>query len=150
MRLLLLFLLFVNTRQVEAKMPTGPNDILGRWTTLKKNLIIEIYQQNNQYKAKVIELHDHHNLTPAAQRLDEKNPNPGLRSRHIIGMNVLDGLVYNTADKRWEGGTIYNPGSGKEYSAVVELTEDGLLRVKGYWTLEWIGKTMLFQRVGVR
>jgi uncharacterized protein (DUF2147 family) len=63
-----------------------------------------------------------------------------------LGLQVLSRLRYNPKNKRWEHGKIYDPKTGRQWSSVAYLDEDGLLYVKGYWQFEFIGKTMRFRK----
>ena len=48
---------------------------------------------------------------------DEHNPDPALRDRPLIGLNIFSGFEY-AGDRRWKGGTIYDPNSGKTLSLI--------------------------------
>lgn len=62
--------------------------------------------------------------------LDAKNPNPTLRTRPLVGLNILSGFT-RQADNTYKGGTIYNPEDGKTYRSEFRLKSDGRLEVKG-------------------
>jgi uncharacterized protein (DUF2147 family) len=80
------------------------------------------------------------------KRLDVHNPNKSLRNRLILGMDVLDGLSYNTEKNRWEKGRIYDPSSGRHWSSVVYFNDDNQMEVKGYWKFEFLCQTLAFGR----
>ncbi len=120
--------------------------ILGQWKADEKALTIEVYKTGIEYQAKIISFTDHHSKVSSNDRLDEKNPNPALRGRKLIGLNVLHGLKYDADEKRWDDGHIYDAGSGKEYDASIELTSDGKLSVRAYKGFRILGKTMGFHR----
>ena len=63
---------------------------------------------------------------------DEKNPDPSLRSRSELNLQILSGLVYNTSDKEWTNGTIYDPKAGKTYDCYVWLEGKDILQLKGF------------------
>lgn len=123
------------------------NAILGRWITQKGDCIVEVYKQLNQFKAKVVWVNDKGSKTSAAEWVDEKNPNKALRSRKIIGIEVLRNLKYNADDNEWQDGLIYDATSGKEWDSVVWLTKDNLLKVKGYFLVKFLSETHTFKRV---
>ena len=79
--------------------------------------------------------------------IDEKNPDPSLRNRKLLGMDVMHGLYYDTDENEWVDGHIYDATSGKEWDSVVWLTDDHLLKVKGYWMFKFISETKTFKRV---
>ncbi len=123
------------------------NAILGRWITAKGDCIVEVYKQMNEFKAKVVWVNDKGSKTPVAEWVDDKNPNKSLRSRKIIGIEVLRNLKYNADDNEWQDGLIYDATSGKEWDSVVWLTKDNLLKVKGYFLVKFLSETHTFKRV---
>ena len=78
---------------------------------------------------------------------DKRNPDPKLRSRKILGMNVLHDMAYNASTNSWEDGVIYESKNGREWNASIYIDKNGMLKVKGYWHVKLIGKTMTFTRV---
>jgi len=120
--------------------------ILGRWRATTKSLIIEIYKSGSEYRAKILDFTDHHTTQPASERKDEKNPDPKLRDRGLLGMDVLRGLRYDSADDTWTHGSVYDVSSGKEYSAELELDDTGKLNVRAYKGISILGKTISFVR----
>ncbi|MDQ2719862.1 MAG: DUF2147 domain-containing protein [Bacteroidota bacterium] len=131
---------------------TNPNKnadaILGKWMTVEHSLEVEVYKQGDNFRAKVIWFKIEDTTRPMNTRTDEKNPNPALRSRKWLGMEVLRDLKYNAEDDEWQDGIIYDAKHGKEWDSVVWITKDGLLKVKGYWVFKWISETLTFKRVG--
>jgi uncharacterized protein (DUF2147 family) len=122
--------------------------ILGKWESVEKNLIVEVYKQEGTFKAKIVWFYDENDtITPIEERLDTENPNKSLRNRKILGLQVLSGLVYNARQKRWVNGKIYDSSSGRTWSATVWLTDVNTLQVRGYYLVRWLGKTLTFTRV---
>ena len=76
---------------------------------------------------------------------DEKNPDPGLRDRLLIGLNLFAGFEYE-GDGRWSGGTIYDPNSGKTYRCIVTLVDGSTLKVRGYIGVPLLGRTETWTR----
>lgn len=62
-------------------------------------------------------------------RLDRQNPDPMLRSRQLVGIEIVGGLR-ETAPGIWTGGRLYNPDDGRTYTGTVRL-RGGLLELKG-------------------
>ncbi len=62
--------------------------------------------------------------------LDFRNPSPALRTRTLVGLNILSGFT-RQPDFSYKGGTIYNPEDGKSYRSEFKLKRDGNLEVKG-------------------
>ena len=65
---------------------------------------------------------------PGAPTRDVNNPAPSLRSRAIEGMRIVE--LNRVAGDRWRG-TIYDPRSGKTYTAKVRRLVGNQLEVKG-------------------
>lgn len=122
-----------------------PDRIVGKWITEKKNLIVEVYKQDHKYKAKIVWFDDTDDLKrPAEMRRDDQNPDPALRKRKILGLEILKLLAFNKESNSWEDGVIYDALTGKEWSSYAFITNKGLLRVKGYWRLKIFSKSVDF------
>ena len=64
--------------------------------------------------------------------LDENNRDKALRSRAIVGINVLSGfLIKDVKQRDFRGGRIYDPRRGREFKSNLHLKEDGNLEVEG-------------------
>lgn len=137
-----LILLFLNTSAQITK-----DDILGRWMAVDNSVAVNVYHEGNSFKAKVVWFDERLGSgTPMDSRRDSANPDPKLRHRKVIGMDILQDLNFNTKDKRWENGKIYDASSGRTWDTFAEIKKDGLLHVRGFWKFTWIGKTLNFRR----
>lgn len=127
----------------------SPDAIVGKWMAIpKKNLIVEVYKSGNQYRGKIVWFNDNDDKTkPMNTRLDEKNENPALRNRKVLGLEVLNNMVYNVKNNRWENGKIYDAKSGKTYNSSASI-KDTTLQVRGFWHFEFIGMNMNFKKIG--
>ena len=120
--------------------------ICGKWESSDKNLIVQVYMQNNKFFGKIIWYTDTGGK-PMDYGTDKRNPEPALRSRKILGMSVLYDMVYKPNTNSWEDGMIYESKNGREWNASVYIDKNGLLRVKGYWHFKLIGRNMTFFKV---
>jgi len=77
---------------------------------------------------------------------DAKNPNPALRSRPLIGLELFEGFSWD-GDGRWTGGTIYDPNSGKTYRCIITWVDKDTLKVRGYIGVPMLGRTETWTRV---
>jgi uncharacterized protein (DUF2147 family)/peptidoglycan/LPS O-acetylase OafA/YrhL len=82
------------------------------------------------------------------QLRDEHNPDPTLRGRPVLGLEVLRGLAPADAEGEWEGGAIYDPGSGNTYRLKAALDGADRLRLRGYLGIPLIGRTTTWIRLG--
>jgi uncharacterized protein (DUF2147 family) len=67
---------------------------------------------------------------PEGPLLDRNNGDPALRTRPIVGLLLLAGFVPDGRDF-WDGGTIYDPRSGKTYKSKMRLAAPDRLEVSG-------------------
>ncbi len=81
--------------------------------------------------------------------VDRNNPDPVLRGRPVVGIEILRGLnpSSRSADV-WSGGDIYDPTSGRTYRCEVSLEDEDHLRLRGYLGVRWLGRTTRWLRVG--
>jgi uncharacterized protein (DUF2147 family) len=122
--------------------------IIGKWISIKGDLIVQVYKEKNLFKAKVVWFDDNGNKKLSMNtRTDFLNPDPVLQKRKIIGLEILSDLKYNRQTNRWEDGIIYDPQGGKKWKSFAFIDEDGELKVKGYWKFEFISRTISFRRI---
>jgi uncharacterized protein (DUF2147 family) len=62
-------------------------------------------------------------------QIDDKNPNPALAKRPIIGLPLFSGM-HATGPGKWSG-QIYNADDGSTYASNVSVTGADTLRVEG-------------------
>jgi uncharacterized protein (DUF2147 family) len=76
---------------------------------------------------------------------DEKNPDPALRNRPLVGLNIFSGFKYDE-DGIWSGGRIYDPNSGNTYRCKIELLDPDTLKVRGFIGVSLFGRTEIWKR----
>ena len=62
-------------------------------------------------------------------QVDDKNPNPSLAKRPIIGLPLFSGM-HPTGPNQWAG-QIYNADDGKTYASKISVTGPSTLKVEG-------------------
>jgi len=120
--------------------------VCGKWESTDKTLIIQVYMEDHEFKAKIVWFSDTEGK-PMSYWTDRNNPNPALRSRKILGLGVLSGLKYHANTNTWEDGIVYDSKNGREWNASAYIDKTGELRVRGYWHFKFIGRTMEFVRM---
>ena len=126
----------------------NPDLIVGRWMSLEKNLIVDISKNTTGYSAQIVWFDDSDDKNrPLFVRTDFKNPDESQRNRKVVGLNVLYGLKYNAIDGVWEEGRIYDPSSGRTWSATIYMYDQAEIRLRGFWHFEILGRNMIFKRV---
>ena len=141
----LLSILFFVTAGSAALYAGDSDSVLGLWLTNKEAdaTQIEIVKCGDKYCGKVA-------WTKNSDALDKENPDESLRSRKIVGLNMIYDFSYDADDNMWEDGFIYNPEDGKTYDCRMWLEEEDadVLNVKGTVGPKWmgIGKTVTWYR----
>ncbi len=78
--------------------------------------------------------------------IDDKNPDQNLAKRPVIGLEILKGFTYSN-DGVWEGGTIYDPKTGKTYSCKISMIDPNQIHVRGFVGISILGRTETWSRV---
>jgi uncharacterized protein (DUF2147 family) len=79
---------------------------------------------------------------------DDKNPDPELRGREVLGLQLLHGLRPSGGDAgAWKGGRIYDPGAGRSYRATLRMEGPDRLKLRGYVGIRLLGRTTDWIRV---
>ena len=124
------------------------DQIVGCWMSIENNLEVEIFKAGCSYNAKVVWMDDSDDKNrPMNTRCDFRNPDESLRKRKIIGLVVMNGLIYNKQNNDWEQGKIYDPHNGKGWNATACFTKNGLLKVRGFWGFQLLGKDLLLRKI---
>ncbi|QOW09763.1 DUF2147 domain-containing protein [Kaistella flava (ex Peng et al. 2021)] len=141
---IIFFLLLCHSVMGQTKM----EDILGKWMATDKSVSVLVYKEGKAIRAKVLWFDEKlGNGQPINSRVDTRNPDPKLRNRKLIGMDILENLYFNTTKQRWENGKIYDASSGRTWDSYAEIKDDGQLIVRGFWKWQWIGKTLYFDKM---
>jgi uncharacterized protein (DUF2147 family) len=132
--------------------------VVGLWATEPNDdgaySHMEIYKQGAKYHGRIAWLSDpvYGDDEPEGEagqpRLDHENPDPALRSRPLLGMELMRDFTFNGKNK-WEDGRIYDPESGKEYRCKVTMKDPGTLEIFGYIKVGFakFGRDTIWKRV---
>lgn len=127
------------------------DSILGEWLTGDGKSRVEIYHCEKKYCGKITWLKEPVYAADDDQgmagkiKVDRENKNESLRSRPLLGLNMLNDFEYEGGNE-WEEGSIYDPRDGKTYSSIITLKSSNLLHVRGYIGFSFIGKTTEWTR----
>ena len=130
MKKLLLFLALMITGS--SLIFAQADKVIGFWLTEKGTSQVEIYKaEDGKYFGRISWLEElNENGKP---KVDEENPDDALKSRPILGLNILEGFDYNQEDQEWENGSIYDPDNGKTYDCYIWFDDDvNVLNIKGF------------------
>ena len=76
---------------------------------------------------------------------DPLNPNKDLRDRARLGLVMMTNFAYQK-DNVWDGGTLYDPKTGKTYSGMITLKNKNTLDLRGYVGIALLGRTSTWTR----
>jgi uncharacterized protein (DUF2147 family) len=82
------------------------------------------------------------------QNSTKKNPNDKLKSRPILGLNILSNFKFD-GTKEWKNGKIYDPQTGKTYSCYLAFTDKtkNKLKLRGFIGISLLGGTTHWTRL---
>ncbi len=130
---------------------SGPDDILGIWNNEEKDAKIEIFKCGERYCGKIVWLREPDYPAgstegkPGTPKLDHNNPDPVLRTKPIMGLQVVREFAY-AGGNRWIKGTVYDPKNGKLYSGKMTLVSVTRLDLRGFIGISLIGRTATWTR----
>ncbi|HYQ56313.1 MAG TPA: DUF2147 domain-containing protein [Draconibacterium sp.] len=127
-KLVILFLLGVYALAGKAQ---EADKIVGVWWNDEKTTKIEVEKKDGKYIGTIVYMipEKYENGAPPK---DDENPDPALRNRSVVGIQILDGFEYDAKNEEWKNGTIYDPKSGKTYDCYSWLESDDVLKLKGF------------------
>ncbi|WP_417611657.1 DUF2147 domain-containing protein [Owenweeksia hongkongensis] len=143
MKKLLIALLLITSVSTFAQA----DKILGTWLNEPKDAKIEVYKKGDKYFGKIIWLSQNVGPNGESPKLDVNNEDEKLRSRPIVGINILKDLEWDDDDNEWDDGEIYDPRSGSTYSLYAKLEDANTLFLKGYIGFAMIGRSTTWTRV---
>ena len=118
-------------------------DVIGKWKLETGTAIVEVYKVGDVYNGKIVWLQTP--MKNGAPAKDENNPDAKLRSRELMGLNMLHGLKKDGS--KYAGGKIYDPANGKTYNCSMYVEGD-ILKVRGSLDAKGLlGRTMDWFRV---
>jgi len=132
----------------------GGDAVTGLWRTPSGDngaAIVEIVRDGKQFRGTIVwlekPLYGPNEERPGQPKVDLNNPDPKLRERPVIGLEILHGFKWNARKNRWDGGTIYDPGNGKTYKCKMTLENPDTLKVRGFIGFSLLGRTEVWHRV---
>ena len=116
--------------------------VLGYWLTQYGDSQVKIFKAKNGKYYGDIRWLENPNEDDGTPKVDDDNPNPELQKRPILGLQLLKGFEYDSKDKEWVDGTIYDPKNGKTYKCFMwfEDGDDKTLHVKGFIGFSLLGR----------
>ena len=117
--------------------------IIGKWETFddktnEKKAIIEIYNKDNIYFAKIVETFIGPKNATCQKCKGTKKDKP------IIELVIIENIRKNRNE--FDGGTILDPESGVIYRCYLKLIDNNKLKVRGFVGFSIFGRTQYWRR----
>lgn len=138
-----ILLMLIPMVMLKAEDKNKDKSVVGVWLSDSGNVKFKVYERDGKICGSIDWIKKVH--LEGKTMLDEKNPNPALRHRNVVGLEVLSGFEYQ-GDNKYRNGTIYDPESGKTYKCLINLEGD-IAKVRGYIGIPLLGKTVECTRV---
>jgi uncharacterized protein (DUF2147 family) len=104
-------------------------DVSGVWLTQASDARVRVSKCGGGICGVIVWLREPINPATGKAQVDDKNPNPSLARRPIIGLPLFSGMQAS-GPNRWSG-QIYNADDGSSYVSHVSLAGPDTLRVEG-------------------
>jgi uncharacterized protein (DUF2147 family) len=98
------------------------DDAFGTWLHPENGSHINVFKCGGGLCAKVVKVAD-------PSRKDDKNPDPKLRTRSVVGVVIMSG-ARKTGENTWKG-KLYNTQDGETYNGTVTVVDKGHLKLEG-------------------
>ena len=141
-KILVLLVLLIGTLSVFSQ---NRDALVGKWLNAGGDAHILVYKNSDKYFGKLVWLKNA-NDDDGKPRLDTRNPDLLLNKRLLLGSEILNGFTYEELGA-WEGGTIYDPKTGKTYSCKISLMNRDKINVRGFVGISMLGRTETWSRV---
>lgn len=104
-------------------------DVSGIWLTQAGDAKVRVSRCSGGICGVIVWLKDPINTATGKPQVDDKNPNPALARRPMIGLPLFMGMRPSGPNK-WSG-QIYNADDGSSYASNVSLAGPDALKVEG-------------------
>ena len=118
-------------------MADAADQAFGVWRHPENGSHVEMSKCGDGLCAKIVSVED-------GQKTDDKNPDPALNSRPIIGLPIMAGAK-KTGPATWSG-SLYNRADGKTYAGTITIKSADALDLSGC-VLSIFCKTLTWTRV---
>ena len=120
------------------------DQIVGKWLNATGEAHIQIYATSGKYFGKIAWMKTP-NDPNGKPRWDKNNPDNSLMKNPILGLVILKNFVFD--DDIWQGGSIYDPKTGKTYSCKITLQGSDKLNVRGFVGFSMLGRNEIWTRI---
>ena len=107
----------------------GAGEATGIWLTQAGDARVRVSKCGGGLCGVIVWLKDPINAATGKPEVDDKNPNPALAKRRMIGLPLFSGM-HPSGPNKWSG-QIYNADDGKSYESHISVAGPDTLRVEG-------------------
>ncbi|MEP6840017.1 MAG: DUF2147 domain-containing protein [Bradyrhizobium sp.] len=107
----------------------GAENATGTWLTQAGDARVRVSKCGSGICGVIVGLKDPIDPATGKPQVDDKNPNPALKKRPMIGLPLFIGM-HPTGPGKWSG-QIYNADDGSTYASNVSVTGADTLKVEG-------------------
>ena len=113
------------------------DDIVGFWLDESKKLIVECYDFENRYYARIRWFNNENKNI-------EKFSENGLPKSKWLNYKVMEHFVFNGS--HWDKGVIHQIKKGNTYDATIHMKNKNMIVVRGYVLISLLGEDVKFTR----
>ena len=144
LRMLLLLLCASACGRAGAADPAA--DPTGIWWVDRGSARVEITEQQGELHGHIVWLRSPFG-DDGCPLADRDNPDTALRSRPVLGLELLRGLRRESAGSgTWSGGELYDPNSGRTYRLSLTAKGPDELELRGFIGIELLGQSVRWFR----
>jgi uncharacterized protein (DUF2147 family) len=107
----------------------GATEATGVWQTQAGDARVKVSKCGGGICGVIVSLKDPIDPATGKPQVDDKNPNPNLKKRPMIGLPLFTGMQPSGPGK-WSG-QIYNADDGSSYASSVSMAGPNALKVEG-------------------
>ena len=127
-----------------ARAADNPDAFLGIWLNGEGTGLVQIFKKGEKYFGRVVWMKAP--LTPEGKpQNDANNPDKAKSLLPVKGMVVMRDFKY-TGNSKWEGGRIYDPNNGSDYTCEITMVNPNTLKVRGFIGISLFGRTEVWKR----
>ncbi|GAB5522722.1 MAG: DUF2147 domain-containing protein [Roseivirga sp.] len=144
---------------INERIAKGDEDlIIGNWKPSNGRSVVSIYkgkaengEDPEKYYGKIVWLKEP-NDENGKPRTDVNNSDDELKKRPLKGLVIVKDMEFEEVDGKmvyWEGGSIYDPNNGSEYSfeAEIDKKNKNVMDGRGFIGLSLFGRTDTWTRL---
>jgi uncharacterized protein (DUF2147 family) len=129
--------------------PYGIEDVAKSsfWLNAEQGWVVEAHLCGAELCSRLVGFRMVHPHAPGYVPLDDNNTDSRLRGRPLCGVQILGGFdPAKRKNNRLEGGWVYDPETGRTYSAILTLVDGNTVKLRGYIGIPLFGKTVTLHR----